>query len=324
MTKYSSKVDFLNSYWVKLQKSGWIALILHDWEKVPHEITNDVDYVVSGPGLVELVDTVRDHCKAHGWRMAQILEHEVGAVSCICIQKSAPFDSVSLDVTWDYRRKGMLLIGNEVLVKDAWQPLEKGFSVPSPQVEFLYRLIKTAAKNKDLASSPELVSALIGLIRNHYAECRLLVNQEIGIKMKAYQEGDGEVAYLEDLLSHSYFTKVRDGRKCGLKEVRRIWRRIVEPTGLIVSDSVGLSQDEKKRMLTVLRELFRRHHVNDGGIAFPKSWIARRMSTLVIQQKGKGTKEDFLAESSETDENLAQIIQWMGDRVDQRWSNRRD
>ena len=320
----SSKVDFLNSYWEKLQAAGWIALILHDWDKVPDQITNDVDYVVSGPGLVELVDAVRDHCGNHGWRMAQILEHEVGAVSCICIQKTTPFDSVSLDVTWDYRRKGMLLINNEVLVKNAWQPPEKGFSVPSPQVEFLYRIIKTAAKNKDLKTSPDLVAALINLIRNHFEAVKLLVKEETGIEMRPYQDSSVEVPYLEELLSHSYFTKVREGRKFGLHELRRIWRRVVEPTGLIVSDTTGLSHEEKKRMLVVLRELFRRHHVKDNGITFPESWLARRMSTLVVQPSGKEVKGDFDADSPETDGNLENIIQWMGDRVDQRWAKRRD
>ena len=324
MTSCVSKVDFLNSYWRKLQDAGWTALILHDWEKVPHQITNDVDYVVSGPGLVELVDTLRDHCGNHGWRMAQILEHEVGAVSCICIQKTAPFDSVSLDVTWDYRRKGMLLIENKVLVKDAWQPPGKGFSVPSPQVEFLYRLLKTAAKNKEIATSPILVTALMDLVNEHFEAVKNLVKEEIGIEMKPYHKGSEEVAYLNDLLAHSYFTKVREGREFGVHELWRIWRRIVEPTGLIVSDSIGLSLEEKKRLLSVLRELFRRHHVMDDGITFPKSWIARRMSTLVVQSSGKGMKGDFIAQASEMDENLEKIIQWMGDRVDQRWARRRD
>ncbi|MGC6582157.1 MAG: hypothetical protein ACON4K_07520 [Akkermansiaceae bacterium] len=320
----ASKVDFLNQYWEAVSREGWLALILHDWGKIPHEITNDVDYVIAGPGQSELVKFVQAHCQKLGWQLAQIFEHEVAAISCICIQEAPPFDSVSLDVTWNYRRKGMNLIPSKILTKGAWQPPGKAFFAASIEVEFLYRLIKTAAKNKNLSEEPELIAALLNLYREKPKVIMQLVQEQTGVILPSPPSDEGGEKFFREILRVPYFEKIRKGRRVHFLEIRRFFRRVVEPTGVVIDAPEKLLEESRQGILLTLRELFRRHRSISEPESIIESWIARRCSTLVIKPAGSSGRADWCWAGETAESDLPEFISWMANRVDQRWRGRRD
>lgn len=310
----SPKVQFIEEYWGAVEARGWTAVVLHDWEKIPHGITSDIDYVIAGPGPRELVEMIGGYCEERGWRLAQIIEHEADALYCVCFQKEEPFDCVLLDVTWDYRRKGFDLVKNEVLVRGCWKPEGKTFNVPAPSVEFLYRLIKAAAKGKDLT---EVEEALRSLAAEDEEGCGEVLREVVG---RDFGGADGSFyeRVEEEFLRDPYFSKIRKGRKLGLREVRLYGRRVMEPTGLIVEFPEGASDGLMKEVGGRLELGFRKTRVEGRRGSWISDWVARRKSVLVLRRGTGGRGALLVDEVRDVAEVCSRVVEFLANRVEAR------
>jgi hypothetical protein len=316
----SSKIDFIDHYWNCLSAKGWTSLILHDWERIPHNVVSDIDYVVSGPTPDELVKTLSEYCRETGWQMVQILEHEVHSLCCICFQKEAPFASVSLDVTWDYRRKGIDLISNAVLIDGAWKPPGKAFCVPAPKVEFLYRLVKAAAKAKSLDNQDELVGSLFEIFQSDAEGVNELLGSHAGVRIEGQDERKSFLAKIHEVLGTTYFSKIRSGRAYGFGEISRRIRRVLQPTGLLVGCEAEFSPDTREKVFEILREAFRTFEREERCGKLVDDWVGKRKSVLMLRKtSGKG-REDLVLPEGSPDEISGGILGVLERRLKKRWA----
>lgn len=315
-----TKIDFLDRYWDVLANHGWISLILHDWQRIPHNVVSDIDYAVSGPEPKDLVRVLHEYCQESGWRLVQILEHEVNSLCCICFQQEAPFESVSLDVTWDYRRKGIDLISNSVLVEGAWKPPGKEFHVPAPKVEFLYRLIKAAAKSKVLKDQEDLVDSLYEIHREDSEGVDLLLKRHSGETIGAQKDRQSFLKRVNEVLAGKYFSAIESGRAYGFKEIARRIRRGVQPTGMLVGYQGKVSQEVRDETFEILREAFRTFEVEekDGGLL--EDWMARRRSVIMLREKCANGGEDLLVTETCAYEIVSHVLLHLAERLKGRWS----
>ena len=315
----SCKTDFLNRYWDFLASRGWSSLILHDWERIPDNVVSDIDYVVSGPTPDELVKTLSEYCRETGWQMVQILEHEVHSLCCICFQKEAPFSSVSLDVTWDYRRKGIDLISNAVLVEGAWRPAGKAFHVPAPKVEFLYRLVKAAAKAKSLDNQDELVNALYEIFQGDPEGTNGLLLDHAGVRITPQSSKESFLVGIEKVLETAYFSRIRSGRAYGLGEISRRVRRGMQPTGLLVRCEQGVTPAKREEVFVILREAFRTFERGDGNGKWLGDWMAKRRSVLMLRAGTGSGRADLVVQDESADGICHRILSFLEGRIRKRW-----
>ncbi|MDA7517839.1 hypothetical protein N8511_02715 [Akkermansiaceae bacterium] len=315
MTKFA---DFLNGYWKRVDDLGHLALILHDWERIPDRVDSDIDYVISGPTPRELVRLLNDYCCENDWSLIQIIEHEVDALYCVCFQKEEPFRFLLLDVTWDYRRKGIDLIPNELLIDDARQPPGRSFRVPAPRFEFLYRLVKAAAKKKDLGKLPELDTALKALYDDDPAGCEKAVKEVADLN-----EGGSYEQIRAKFTSAPYFRRIREGRRFGLRELKLYLKRILNPTGLVVEYGDWISESDARAAMEILNKGFRktRFESQAGGRLFDLK--LRIMSTLIVRPAGKGGDLSLLKKGPGADSDVTffvkAVLKFMESRVNRRW-----
>ena len=308
--------EFLEGYWAFLEKRNWSSMILHDWERIPHRIDSDIDYIVRGPNAQQLVHGLINYCEMHGWSLGQILEHEIDALYCVCFKNSPPFDSVLLDVCWDYRRKGIDLIKNEILFDGAWQPPGRSFNVPAPHAEFLYRLVKSAAKEKDLASLPDLEIKMRELFEERPQDC---VN--ILAKIAGYHGGDdwNEVKTFFD--GSAYFEKIRGGRKIAIRELKLYTKRILQPTGLLIGHDQGSPKIDG--VVEVVQSAFRKVAKVRKGT--PDWWVHSKLikSTLVVRPGvlSRGKSGVFLSSKGEnaTEEGVKMVLEFLSSRIKKQW-----
>ena len=315
-----TKIDFLDRYWEILANHGWISLILHDWQRIPHNVVSDIDYVVSGPDPRDLVRVLHEYCQESGWKLVQILEHEVNSLCCICFQQEAPFESVSLDVTWDYRRKGIDLISNSVLVEGAWQPQGKAFHVPAPKVEFLYRLIKAAAKSKVLKNQEDLVDSLYEIHREDPEGVDLLLKEHSGETIGAQNDRQSFLKRVNEVLAGRYFSAIESGRAYGFKEIARRIRRGIQPTGMLVGYQGKVSSGVRDESFEILREAFRRFEVEEKSGGFFGDWMARRRSVFMLREKRSNGGEDLLATGTCAHDIVSEVLLYLAERLRGRWN----
>ena len=308
-----TKDKFIEKYWGEVASRNWTAVVLHDWEKIPHAITSDIDYVISGPRPSELVCLISDYCETSGWSLIQIIEHEVDALYCVCFQKEDPFECVLLDVTWDYRRKGFDLVSNEILIRGCWMPEGKPFNVPAPSVEFLYRLIKAAAKGKDLK---EVEGPLRKLADADSEGCQNVLKEVTGRNFGG-EEGSFFSRVQGEFLSDPYFQKIRSGRKFGIREFRLYTKRILEPTGLIVELPEGITDDVIEAVGEKMGKGFRTTRIEVKRGSWISDWVARRKSVLVLR-KGSAKGDLLLEEATEVGEICVKIVKFLANRVEVR------
>ena len=315
-----SKVDFIDQYWGALADHGWISLILHDWQRIPHNVVSDIDYVVSGPEPKELIRVLHEYCQASGWQLVQILEHEVNSLCCICFQHEAPLESVSFDVTWDYRRKGIDLISNSVLIEGAWQPKGKAFHVPAPKVEFLYRLIKAAAKSKNLMNQEDLVDALFEIHQEDPEGVDLLLKEHSSEMIGVQKDRRSFLKKVNEVLAGKYFSAIESGRAYGVKEIARRFRRVVQPTGMLVGYQGEISEEIRQEVFSIHSETFRKFEVNEGAGRWANDWMARRKSFLMLRKALAKGGEDLLVKETSAEGIASQILLYLAERLRGRWS----
>ena len=186
-----------------------------------------------------------------------MIEHEPNAFFCTCVRYGGNFEILALDVTWDYRRLGHLLIPMNLLQKDSRSISGKSFQVPSPGVEAAYILAKAAAKNKAFDEIRERIVELARLDEDNFA-AKL---SEAFPDLPLTKNGDFElIETIETWFGRAVaFQKVRKGHRYGISEIKLYLKRILHPTGIwLVFEGCQYDQKFRDKLAHPLKPLFRR------------------------------------------------------------------
>jgi hypothetical protein len=253
----ASIVDFFDSYWEALAALGWRAVILHSWQDLPEKIESDIDYAVEGVTSRELLDFLARFSREKGWRLVQVIEHEPSAFYCVCMQAQPPYAHLELDVTWQYRRLGHLLVPSEILFDGRRKTSNKSFMVPAAGAEFCYLLAKAAAKGKAFA---EIRGSVDALLSQDAEGCYQAAIRTFGVVPAESGSGapDKTFDWENWFETASCFSGVRSGRRLGLGEITLYLRRILQPTGFRLPLGGSEHQPDVAVVAATLAPVFRK------------------------------------------------------------------
>jgi hypothetical protein len=309
----TSRSEFFNGYWKAMEHQGWIAAILHTWSTYPERIESDVDYVVDGVGYRDLLRFLAKYSKGCGWRLLQIIEHESRAYYCVCMQCVPPYESLALDVTWEYRRLGHLLVPGTVLTRNVRSVPGKSFRVVSVGVEFCYILAKAAAKAKKFDD----VRLRIGeLLSEDADQCSRTAEEVFACDVPGQGRISNSLEQWEKWFSNAIcFRKVRAGRRFGSKEVCLYVRRMRYPTGFRIRRKEGIDAREVRELTGIFSPLFRRIRVGcpSGAFDIYRNYLDVVRSTLLIEVDCAIDSGDLLGNTSPRE-----LVEILAGRIDRR------
>ncbi len=319
-----SKSAFFNAWWPWMEKVGCQSLILHGWEDMPEIIPSDIDFAVSGVSPDQYLELLDRYCAQCGWKLVQVIEHESDALYAICFQRGSQQSSIVLDVTWDYRRKGEVLIDNRTLFQGRWNPIGKPFYSAAKEVEFLYDLVKSASKGKPIN---EMRERLKPLFEESPDRCRksleTWLNRKSGV---AHQLEEACWSDIEKIYKSSpTVVRLSHSRRIRMREIKLYLRRVMEPTGLIVSYPPEVSLESLKQIAEILKDAFRWIKIESRGVPLIRRWIRRWRSTLLlVPEESRGVVDLALKNKLDSEElsddvmsrNLAsQVLEYMSHRI---------
>lgn len=322
--KSLSKSEFFNSYFIWLESQEIESVILHTYENYPAQIHSDIDYCVSQKNLDRIVPLVHEHCKASGWLLVQVMQHEVKAFFCICVSRDNPNCFVQLDACSDYMREGKVLIKSNSLLKNRRKLPNKHFYVPSLEAEFCYTLWKAVAKKKGLDS---VVQRLNDLYQNHHEACvQAMLNCGVVRDSSLAHSWKNKSQVIYDDLLGNYDNLKFDSR---WNNWMRLLQRLVKPSGLLIVMNQG-SNEELVQMPMTLGCSFRKVEVLGGGESIISSYKKILRSTVIIFCH-ESTKSRLLLclskifdagvfiESAGEIETAQTIHEYLGVRLVRRW-----
>ena len=313
-----NSADFFNRFWQAFEKAGHKAVILHSWKQLPEGLDSDVDFAVTGLSPRDLLRWVFDFTEENGWRLAQVIEHEPRALYMVCIQAEAPFESMALDVIWDYRRLGHVLVPSKILMNGRRQPENKSFHVPAPGAEFCYILAKSAAKGKRFR---EVRGRLDELLQEDKQDCLIKAGQ---VFENPFPLTGDESSIIEDLgvwfESAECFRQVRAGHRYGWDEILMYWQRIFHPTGVWLQLPGRSAQEpQSTRLAEILGPLFRQVEREDriSGTALLATWVKTIRARGICEYPGSrvGGFSGRWVIHEEGEDAAKQIIERLASRI---------
>ena len=236
-----TKIDFFNGYFNLLEKEGVASVILHTYDHYPETIHSDVDYCVSDDDLPKILSFVYSHCKASGWRMVQIMQHEVKAFFCICVSEDDPSVYIELDVCSDYMREGKRLIESSEILKYRKHIEGKSFYTPSTGLEFCYGLWKSIAKRKQQDAMLEKLNAIYS---ENPSECESYLRLLCLNKKNENLRWESDQQEIYDCLVSEYKSKKLVS---ALARLKKSYRRVSQPTGLLLNLETQVDYDRLER-----------------------------------------------------------------------------
>lgn len=319
-----AKADFFSLYFHSLGEQGIEYAILHTYDDYPSLIHSDIDFCVSDTKLMDVVTSLSAFCNTNGWRLIQVLQHEVKAFFCVCVSKKNPADFLQLDVCSHYMRQGKLLLEDRELLKGADLFKDRGFRVPASRAELSYILWKAAAKDKSYESiEPRVLELLTATeMQNQEEEFNCLARM---LRL------DGQYANGADLLAalSDKYDKLSVFTRAG--QLSKFLRRLRHPTGClcILKHEAAVKQcSEALRKLSACA--FRKYDIITG----PKLANYRRIvsSTLLLSSTGSGAllqlinrflQCEFILEAANENDAIEQLHEHLEKRVAAQWRPRR-
>lgn len=320
-----SKIEFFNSYFELLCKRGIQSVVLHTYDEYPENIHSDVDYCVSDSNLSKIIPLVCEHCKASGWRLIQIMQHEAKAYFCVCVSKDSPEMCVELDVCSDYMREGKTLLSADSLLSNARKMKGKSFYIPSIANEFAYSLFKSVAKGKPKS---EMLMKLNELYLKDAVTCESLL-QNMGVV------DGGNLVWSEDAPRIydqyvSYYQKMSVDSRFG--EFKRRLHRVIRPSGLLLL--ISSRREVEVQAVSCggnakFAHSFRKVRIPDDGRGRLKDFLVMLRSTLFVYQKSTVRVRCLLwlgrvfgasLVIQENGENIEDdVLTYLENRVSKRW-----
>ena len=141
-----SPKSFLEKLFLSLDEAQVRYCVLHSWKNLPEELPSDLDIAVHPQDRTRLARAFR-LLHDQDFRLIQLINHNVNGYYFVFAWCSGHgFQTASLDVIFEHRRRGLILAGGEELTETRIQ--HDGFWVASPAAEFAYLLAKKSAKGK--------------------------------------------------------------------------------------------------------------------------------------------------------------------------------
>ena len=139
----------------RMAGEGVAFSVLGDTRACPEVIPSDLDMAVSPQDLALMPRLISRFCRDYGLRLVQMLRHERSA----CYFVIAWWDATGVlrylapDLCSDYRRGGRLLLTSHDLLQGRRQAQDAGgaplgFTVPAPDMQFIYYLVKKIDKQE--------------------------------------------------------------------------------------------------------------------------------------------------------------------------------
>jgi len=267
-TETLSRPAFLRLLFRRLDEHDVRYCVLHAYEGLPDELPSDLDLAVHPCDVAKLPFVFRALAD-QGYQPVQCMNY---AVKGFCFDfawfEGLSLDSVSVDITWEYRRGGLILISGEELV--AGRRKRGNYWVSGAKIEFAYLLAKKTLQGTVPAHQEKRLSLLVEELGRHEAE--KTAGNLFGERLKrpvVEACGRGCAGGLLGKLRKKLWwtTAARDPLnpiRCMLADALRLTRRWFEPTGLFVvvlgPDGVGKST-LIERLTHALLPPFRHHRV---------------------------------------------------------------
>ena len=254
--------------------------VLHSWERLPDELSSDLDIAVHPQDRSRLSAAFKELAEA-GYRPVQCLNYRVKAYYFVFLWfEGIQLRSLALDIIFEHRRSGLIsLRGRQMVAGRTWH---HEFWVARPRVEFTYLLAKRTSKGTASILQVLRLQVLVELLGR--AEAEKLAGKIFlgGLKRRVVDACvDGSLGELLPKLGTQPWRTGLARHPWGLirylsGEGVRIARRWFQPTGLFVvvlgPDGVGKST-LVMRLGQELRTCFRRwqsFHWRPGVIARKK------------------------------------------------------
>lgn len=230
------------------ETAGIPYCLLAGYDNYPEEILSDVDFMVSNHSNSQLATLINGVAETSSTKLIQHFQHETTA-SYFVLAKLIEDHIIYLhpDSSSDFRRNGKRwLLADTVLKNRRRHP--NGFWVPSAADAFCYYLIKKLDKG---ALNAAHASELTQRYHEDQESCRerlhqLLPNNAANLIEKAlhgkqvftsqaWRNVESKIDILKKQM-HAKAEAISLGERCNdwIAEVRRIWLRLKEPTGLRV------------------------------------------------------------------------------------------
>ncbi len=323
-----SKIEFFNSYFNFLEENDIQSVILHTYADYPEKIHSDVDYCVGEADLGKIIPLINQHCYDSGWRLVQILQHEVKAFFCICVSQSNPSEYVELDVCSDYMREGKILLRAEWLLQNRRALEGKAFYVPAVGREFCYTLWKSVAKKK---SKEEMLGKLDVIYEINPEECEMSLiqsNMVVSEVMEAWCGARAEEVYAQQEQQYA------DASKVGVvSRFVKLLRRVVQPSGLLIL--VDGSEDDLESHLgshfySSIKPCFRKvgmtiekvHLINTSVKLLKSSLVLCNASKLIpktLYLPAKMFSSAYKLKLEHNDNMIGEVHAYLERRLQKRW-----
>lgn len=276
-----STINFFNSYFELLKHEDIAHVILHTYEQYPERLHSDVDYCVSDQNLRRVIPLLYAHCVNSGWKLVQIMQHEVKAFFCVCVSSQNPNNYIQLDVCSHYMREGKVLIKADDLLRNRRKLKHKSFYIPAVGVEFCYSLWKSVAKRKLIG---EMFNSLGDLYNADPTQCReIMETLQMTCSEDSFRSWDQDGKKIHQKLANRYHKQSINYRR---DQIKKWITRVRQPTGLYLilpQNSPGINT---KSVASQLSALFRSTLVESETKLSPRVYKEILRSTLVIRLQG--------------------------------------
>jgi len=218
--------------------------VMGDTRELPAVIPSDVDIIVPQPAVARLPDLLNEFCRLYRVQLVQCLQHESNAYYFVVAAEGfdGQLEFLALDLCGDYYRRGRKLLTAQELTTHAIaavDDLPKGFKVCAPAYEFAYYLLKKIDKE-------QLSTAHSGYLTTQWRRdpdgCLRMIERFWGRKFetrllaRAAESGDWTtVARLLPRMRAAMHRRVPVRPRALLAELARHWRRLGNPTGMLIA-----------------------------------------------------------------------------------------
>jgi thymidylate kinase len=235
---WSCHIETARAFFAFLEEKSLPYALLGDASSVYVDSReNDYDMVVRHEDCVASFEWVSEFCvRVHG-RLVQCLQHEVTARHyIIAVPDDVGTTYFQIDICSDYLRNGRtLLTADELLSGAVCNPA--GIRVPKPSKAFIYYFLKKVDKPFPFAGYPYLAGIYredpIGVQRELG---RFFPSIEVTATVKAFEEDDeAELHRRKSALKKCLPGRLRFWGTMIWLEMPRIFRRVLQPTGLMVA-----------------------------------------------------------------------------------------
>ncbi len=244
-----SRPDFLRLLFRLFDRHDVCYCVLHTYDDLPDKLRSDLDLAVHPQDVTKLRFVFRALAD-HGYQPVQCVNY---AVKGFCFDfvwfEGLSLNSVSVDITWEYRGGGLILISGEELV--AGRRKRGSYWVSDPKIEFAYLLAKKTFRGTVPAHQEKRLSLLVEEIGRHEAEktAGSLFGEKLTRRVVEACRRGRVGGLLRKLRKKLWWTiAARDPLnpvRCLLADTLRLTRRWFQPTGLFVvvlgPDGVGKS-----------------------------------------------------------------------------------